>query len=88
MTQEEITAQLAHIGWGGFLTLLAAIFLPIEAASAIAVAIAAGKESTESIWGAWEAKQTWRSSLIDFAYFLIGIAIAVTIAALHHQVGR
>ncbi len=84
MTQQEITAQLAHIGWGGFLTLLAAIFLPMEIAVAIAAAIAAGKESTESIWGVWEAKQPWSSSLIDFAYFLIGIATAVTIAAFHH----
>jgi hypothetical protein len=84
MTQQEITAQLAHIGWGGFLTLLAAVFLPMEAAVAVAAAIAAIKESAESFWGVWEAKQTWSSSFIDFACFLIGIAIAVAIAAFHH----
>jgi hypothetical protein len=41
------TAVLAHIGWGGFLTLLAALFMPIVPAAIIATVIAVGKESIE-----------------------------------------
>jgi hypothetical protein len=53
----EIVSQLAHAGWGGFLTLIAALFLEPWQAAAVAAIIAAGKESIESLWGVWEARQ-------------------------------
>jgi len=78
------TALLAHIGWGGFLTLTAALFVPIFPAAIIATIIAAGKESIESLWGVWEAKQPWRDGAADVAQFLIGIAAAVIFASIAH----
>jgi len=78
------TALLAHIGWGGFLTLAAALFVPIIPAAVIATIIAGGKESIESLWGVWEAKQPWRDGAADVAQFLIGIAAAVIFASIAH----
>ncbi len=76
------TALLAHIGWGGFLTLTAALFVPILPAAIAATIIAAGKESIESVWGVWEAKQPWRDGAVDVAQFLIGIGAATLIACI------
>ncbi len=78
------TALLAHIGWGGFLTLTAALFVPIFPAAVIATGIAAGKESIESLWGVWEPKQPWRNGAVDVAQFLIGIAAAAVFASIAH----
>ena len=78
------TALLAHIGWGGFLTLTAALFVPIFPAALIATIIAVGKESIESLWGVWEAKQPWRDGAADVAQFLIGIAAAAMFASIAH----
>ena len=78
------TALLAHIGWGGFLTLTAVLFVPIFPAALIATIIAAGKESIESLWGVWEPKQPWRDGAADVAQFLIGIAAAVLFASFAH----
>jgi hypothetical protein len=72
-------ALLAHIGWGGFLTLTAALFLPIFPAAAIAAIIAIGKELIESLWSVWEAKQPWKDGAADVAQFLIGIAAAAVL---------
>jgi hypothetical protein len=80
----EIVSQLAHVGWGGFLTLIAALFLEPWQAAAVAALIAAGKESIESLWGAWEARQPWKDGLIDFAYFVVGIAAAFVLRAIAH----
>ena len=76
------TALLAHIGWGGFLTLAAAVFVPIFPAVAIAAIIAVGKESIESLWGVWEAKQPWKDGAADVAQFLIGIAAAAVLVSI------
>lgn len=76
------TATLAHIGWGGFLTLTAALFVPIFPAAVIATFIAAGKESIESLWGVWEPKQPWRDGAADVAQFLIGIGAAAVIVCM------
>jgi len=78
------TALLAHIGWGGFLTLTAALFVPIFPAALIATIIAVGKESIESLWGVWEPKQPWRDGAADVAQFLIGIAAAAMFASIAH----
>jgi hypothetical protein len=74
------TAALAHIGWGGFLTLAAARLVPIVPAVGIAMIIAVGKESIESLWGVWEAKQPWKDGAADVAQFLIGIGAAAVLA--------
>ena len=78
------TALLAHIGWGGFLTLTAVLFVPIFPAALIATIIAVGKESIESLWGVWEPKQPWRDGAADVAQFLIGIAAAAMFASIAH----
>jgi hypothetical protein len=75
----EIVSQLAHVGWGGFLTLIAALFLEPWQAAAVAAIIAAGKESIESQWGVWEARQPWKNGLIDFAFFVVGITAAIVL---------
>lgn len=72
----EVISQLVHVGWGGFLTLIAALFLEPWQAAAVVAFIAAGKESIESLWGVWEARQPWNDGLIDFAYNFIGIVVA------------
>jgi hypothetical protein len=76
------TATLAHIGWGGFLTLLAALFMPIFPAAVIATVIAVGKESIESLWGVWEPKQPWVDGAVDVSQFLIGIGVATVIGSI------
>jgi len=78
------TAVLAHIGWGGFLTLLAVLFVPIFPAAVIATVIAVGKESIESLWGVWEPKQPWMDGAADVSQFLIGIGAAVALACIPH----
>jgi len=78
------TAVLTHIGWGGFLTLLAALFIPILPAAVIATVIAVGKESIESLWGVWEPKQPWKDGAADVLQFLIGIGAAVALACIAH----
>ena len=77
-------ALLAHIGWGGFLTLAAALFVPIFPAVAIATVIAIAKESIESLWGVWEPKQPWRNGAVDVGQFLIGIAAAAVFVFIAH----
>jgi hypothetical protein len=79
------TAVLAHIGWGGFLTLTAALFVPIFPAVVIATTIATGKESIESLWGVWEPKQPWHDGATDVAQFLVGIGVAAVIASIVHR---
>jgi hypothetical protein len=76
------TAILAHIGWGGFLTLVAAQFVPIFPAAVIAAGIAIGKESIETLWGVWEPKQSWKDGAADVAQFLIGIGAAAIFAVI------
>jgi hypothetical protein len=76
------TATLAHIGWGGFLTLLAALFMPIFPAAIIATVIAVGKESIESLWGVWEPKQPWLDGAVDVSQFFIGIGAAGVLASI------
>jgi hypothetical protein len=71
-----VVPQLAHIGWGGFLTLLLLRWIPHWEAAAIVAAFAIAKESIEAIWGAWEAKQTWADSLLDMLFFFVGIALS------------
>lgn len=72
-------AQLAHVGWGGFLTLLLTLFVGAWWATAVVAAFTLGKESAESLGLAfWEPKQTWLSSTIDVAFWFIGIALALT----------
>ena len=78
------TALLAHIGWGGFLTLLAALFVPIFPAAVFATIIAVGKESMESLWGVWEPKQPWKDGAVDVSQFLIGIGVAALLAVIAH----
>lgn len=78
------TAVLAHIGWGGFLTLTAALFVPLLPAAAIATLIAVGKELIESLWGVWEPRQPWKDGAADVAQFLIGIAAAAMFASFAH----
>jgi hypothetical protein len=78
------TAALAHVGWGGFLTLTAALFVPIFPAVVIATLIAAGKESIESLWGVWEPKQPWKDGAVDVAQFLIGIGAAGVLTSIAH----
>jgi hypothetical protein len=78
------TAFLVHIGWGGFLTLTAALFIPVVPAVAIATIIALGKESIESLWGVWEPKQPWKNGAADVAQFLIGIAAATVFVSIAH----
>lgn len=78
------TAALAHIGWGGFLTLSAALFIPIFPGAVIATIIAVGKESIESLWGVWEPKQPWKDGAADVAQFLIGIGVAAVLASIVH----
>jgi hypothetical protein len=78
------TGFLAHVGWGGFLTLTAALFIPILPAVIIATSIAAGKESIESLWGVWEPIQPWRDGAADLAEFAIGIVAAAVLAYVAH----
>jgi hypothetical protein len=80
----EIVSQLAHVGWGGFLALIGALFLEPWQAAAIVAIIAAGKESIESLWGVWEARQQWKDGLVDFAYFVVGIAAAFVLRLIAH----
>ena len=78
------TAQLAHIGWGGFLTLGFALFLPWWIAALIAAGIAFAKEATESLWGVWEPAQPWGwpGAAEDFSFFLVGIGISLGVLLL------
>ena len=73
------TAQLAHIGWGGFLTFSFALFLPWWIAALIATGIAFAKEAAESIWGVWELPQPWGwpGAVEDFSFFGVGIGFSL-----------
>ena len=69
----ETLAQLAHVGWGGFLTLLLHAHYSMTV-SAIAVGVfALGKELAE-YWT--ESAVTRGSTIIDILFFWMGILAA------------
>lgn len=71
-------AQIAHVGWGAFLTLAVTLWLPIGAAALIVLGVSFAKEAFEALGIApWEPKQPWSSSLVDFGFFSVGIAAAI-----------
>lgn len=77
----NIVAQLAHVGWGFLLTSVALHFMTLSLAVTAGATIAFGKEAMEALgWAgklgplSWEGKQTWPSSMEDFAFFMVGIA--------------
>lgn len=79
----DVVAQLAHVGWGAFLALAFALWLPVWEAALLAAFIGFGKEALEALgWALWEPKQTWPSSWRDFEFWLIGVALAFALAML------
>lgn len=77
-------SQIAHVGWGAFLTLAFALWLPSWAAIALALFISFGKEALESLGKAfWEPKQSWSNSMVDFGFFAVGIGVSVILLVLH-----
>lgn len=82
MTFDDMVAQLAHVGWGIVLTQNLARVMPLGYAALTIAAIAVGKECIESIWGAWEPVQPWKSSLIDMAFWFIGIGAGAVLVAI------
>jgi hypothetical protein len=84
LSNPDTVAQEAHIGWGALVVLAVALFtndLMLSAWSAIWFAYV--KEILEAAgWAFWELKQTWRSSLRDFEFWLIGIAFGSVLVAL------
>ncbi len=73
-SEPEYLAQLAHIGWGGFLALALALRFPIAEAVAIAAAFAVLKELSE-YWT--ETGETRGSTLLDILFWCVGIAAAI-----------
>lgn len=85
VTTDDV-AQLAHVGWGGFMVLGFALYFPIWLAILLAVVISFGKEASESIWGGWEAIQPWASGMRDFGFFVVGIGAAVVLMYVAHLI--
>jgi len=75
----EYLAQLAHIGWGGFLALALSLRLPIAEAIAVAAVLAVLKELSE-YWT--ETADTRGSTPLDILFWCVGIAIAAIILQL------
>lgn len=69
-------AQSDHVGWGLGLSLALALFLPAVWACACIAALAAAKEAVEVAWGVWEPKQPVMSSVVDWAWWCVGIGAA------------
>jgi pimeloyl-ACP methyl ester carboxylesterase len=78
----EYLAQLAHIGWGGFLALALALRLPIVEAAVVAAVLAVLKELSE-YWT--ETGETRGSTLLDILFWCVGIAAATIILELVKQ---
>lgn len=79
ITFNDVVAQLAHVGWGGWMPFLAARLWFVHTRTDVytwPILVAATKEIAESLGIAlWESKQPWLGSAIDFAFFLVGICI-------------
>jgi hypothetical protein len=76
----DSVAQLAHIGWGAALMFTLAHGLPYVASMMIVAGSMFLKEALEALGVApWEPKQTWSSSMVDFAFFVVGIAWAAVV---------
>ena len=69
-------SQFAHVGWGGFLTLAVLLFDPKWWVAAIVVASVAALK--EFVWDKLtEDVTTQGNDFEDFAFFLVGIVIAL-----------
>lgn len=80
----DIVAQLAHIGWGGWLPFLLARVLHSYHGFAWTLGLALAKESLETLGIApWEPKQPWLGSAIDYTFFVLGALITY---ALFHNI--
>lgn len=69
----EALAQLSHIGWGGFLTLTVHLHYS-TLISAVAIAMFAVLKELSEFWT--ETGETRGSSLVDTAFWWMGILIA------------
>jgi hypothetical protein len=77
-------AQIAHVGWGAFLVLAFALWLPAALAVALALLVSFGKEAFEATGIAfWEPRQRWSDSFIDFGFFAVGAGLSVILLVLH-----
>jgi hypothetical protein len=72
----DFLAQAAHVGWGAALTLILTPYTGHWQAAVYVIALSAGKEAIESLWGVWEPKQPWGPGGIDFAFWLLGVAMS------------
>lgn len=76
----DTVAQLAHFFAGAAMVLGISRFTKERIAVAATTAIAAAKESAESLgWAVWEPIQPWLSSTKDFSFFLVGITAALLV---------
>lgn len=72
-------AQLAHVGWGAYLTLRLKPHFHWKGFIVIVV-FAFIKEVMEALGIApWEPKQTWASSMIDFAFWVVGALLGALV---------
>lgn len=85
-TNKSFLAQSAHVGWAIALTLAAGRLLPVYAAAGVIAAFAATKEALESLgWAFWEPRQDWPSSILDFAFWMMGTSLAAILLLLTHK---
>ncbi len=77
-------AQVAHLATGAASTFAVALWLSQPVAGFLMLGIWFAKEAAEALGIApWEPKQSWSSSMVDFAWFSAGIGLALGVLALH-----